>query len=132
MRSTWVATTLWLVVASCTITSQQVRTSDELRSGYVLGTDRSTNAYGLWSTRMFLDDDSLSYDTLWTLQMKDPQSIAYDDRFLLVRNKKGKSVIMSTAPDGTRVWKSTKSEERYQELRTELAVPESLILQEIK
>jgi len=81
---------------------------------------------------MFLDDDSLSYDTLWTLQMKDPQSIAYDDRFLLVRNKKGKSVIMSTAPDGTRVWKSTKSEERYQELRTELAVPESLILQEIK
>jgi len=132
MRNTWVATTLWLVIASCTITSQQVRTSDELRSGYVLGTDRSTNAYGLWSTRMFLDDDSLSYDTLWTLQMKDPQSIAYDDRFLLVRNKKGKSVIMSTAPDGTRVWKSTKSEERYQELRTELAVPESLILQEIK
>lgn len=132
MNRTSLALLLWLVAASCTITSNQLRTQRELRSGYTLGTGRG-DAYGMWYPQAFGDgSDSMPHDTTWTLLVRDPKYVAYDDRFLLVKDAKGKTAIITTTPDGNRVWKSTKSEERYQELRNELAVPESLVLQEIR
>lgn len=70
-------------------------------------------------------------DTTWTLLVRDPKYVTYDDRFLLVKDAKGKTVIISATSNGKRVWRSTKSEDRYQELRTEFAVPDSLVLRGI-
>lgn len=132
MNRTSLALLLWMVVASCTVTSNQLRTQRELRSGYTLGTGRG-DTYGMWYPQAFNDGtDSMPHDTTWTLLVRNPQYVAYDDHFLLVKNAKGKVVITTMTTEGNRTWKCTKSEERYQELRTELSVPKDLVLQAIE
>lgn len=128
-----VVAALSTTLLSCGVSTHRVMVTKRLAPLSVIGTDPKQLYYGYWSgTPYFRDGVAPPYDTTWTLVMRDPQRIAYDDRFLLLRNAKGKSVIVTTTQDGKAVYKATKSEVRYQELRTELAVPESLVLQEIR
>lgn len=118
---------------SCGGTSKRIAITKSLSPIHAIGLDERQHLYGFWTgTLLYHDGIGLPYDTMWTLQMKNPKYLAYDDRFLLLRNTKGKTVIMSTTLEGRSVYKSTRSEERYHELRTELGVPENLVLQEIK
>jgi len=121
-----------VVLVACAPQTQSFVTRKPVREPYVLGLS-PLDSYGLWTRyQVFGDGDRMAYDTTWSLIMKNPQFLAHDDRFLLVRNAKGKTIILTSTVDGKAVWKSTKSEEHYQRLRNELSVPQNLVLQAIE
>lgn len=121
-----------ICLVSCAISSEGVVVAKKMPREYVLGYAKDRHLNGLWATtQVFGDGESMPHDTIWTLIMEAPRYIAYNDNFVLARNAKGKTLIMTTTPAGKPVYKSTRSEERYQELRSELSVPDSLVLHEI-
>jgi hypothetical protein len=63
--------------------------------------------------------------------MLNPTAIAFNDTFLVVRNKNGKYLLTAEQPGGKEIWKSTRSEKRYLELRAELGIPDNLLLRPI-
>lgn len=124
---------LTAVMVSCGASTQRVIVSKRITPLSVIGFDPTQTVYGYWTGNVYYRNGyAPPYDTAWTLGMRNPEYLAYDDRFLLMKNAAGKMAIMTTTEMGKPVYKSTKSEVRYQLLRTELAVPESLVLQEIK
>ena len=63
--------------------------------------------------------------------MLNPTAIAFNDSFLVVRNKNGRYLLTAKHTGGSETWKSTRSEKRYLELRAELGFPDSLVLRPI-
>ncbi len=63
--------------------------------------------------------------------MLNPTAIAFNDTFLVVRNKNGRYLLTAKQADGKETWNSTRSEKRYLALRAELGIPASLVLRTI-
>lgn len=120
------------VMGACvSITHTELRAPRQQVGKWALGVGIN-DTYGLWSPNIYGDGSSeFPYDTTWTSIMLYPEAIAFNDTFLVARNKRGKYLLTAKTSDGKDLWKSTHSEKRYFQLRHELAIPDSLELRSI-
>lgn len=132
MRPTLVLLLAGIMGSCASITDTGLRAPRQQVGKWALGVGVN-HTYGLWSPTWVHGDgsDEEPFDTTWTSVMLQPVAIAFDDTFLVVRNKRGKYLITVKTPDGRQLWKSAHSEKRYLALRTELAIPDSLVLRPI-
>ena len=130
MRRSWMVLFL-LSLSSCATYSDTLQPPRQSVGKWALGVGINA-AYGLWSPRWgYADGVQEPFDTTWTSVMLNPVAIAFDDTSLVVLNKRGKYLLTAKTRNGKAIWKSTRSEKRYLELRAELGIPDSLMLKSI-